>query len=375
MKTIGLIVNPFAGIGGKVGLKGSDGERIRHKAFQLGAIPEAHLKAMRTLAVLRDRCPDIKIITYPGKMGFEEADEFGFDIEVIDSGNIGETTSEDTMKAAEIMLQRGVDMIVFAGGDGTARDVCSVVGTETPVMGIPAGVKIHSGVYGTTPERAGEAAAMYLLGKGSIRLAEREVMDIDEDAVRADRVSARLYGYMKVPFEKQLVQSAKAGSSMSEQAAAVDIASGIVYRMKPDEYYFIGAGTTTREILNTLNLPHTLLGIDIVKAGQLIVKDANERDLLDIIHREGGKRCNIIVTIIGGQGYLFGRGNQQFSAEVINAVGKDRITVAATEEKILGLGGKPLIIDTGDKETDMKLCGHTGIVTGNRKWVAYRIEC
>ena len=119
--------------------------------------------------------------------------------------------------------------------------------------------------------------------------------------------------------------------------------------MKPDEYYFIGAGTTTREILNTLNLPHTLLGIDIVKAGQLIVKDANERDLLDIIHREGGKRCNIIVTIIGGQGYLFGRGNQQFSAEVINAVGKDRITVAATEEKILGLGGKPLIIDTGDK--------------------------
>lgn len=180
---------------------------------------------------------------------------------------------------------------------------------------------------------------------------------------------------MKVPFEKQLVQSAKAGSSMSEQAAAVDIASGIVYRMKPDEYYFIGAGTTTREILNTLNLPHTLLGIDIVKAGQLIVKDANERDLLDIIHREGGKRCNIIVTIIGGQGYLFGRGNQQFSAEVINAVGKDRITVAATEEKILGLGGKPLIIDTGDKETDMKLCGHTGIVTGNRKRVAYRIEC
>ena len=374
MKQLGLIVNPMAGIGGKVGLKGSDGEEIRKLAFSLGAKQEAPDKVIRALKRMAEAGHDVHIITCPGKMGEDEAKAAGYDPEIIDGIATEITSADDTKKAAEILMERGVDLLMFAGGDGTARDVCSVIGTDIPAVGIPAGVKIHSGVYGASPIHAGEAADMYLFG-GSMQLREMEVMDIDEDEFRKDRVSARLYGYMKVPFERRLLQSAKAGSSMSERATIQSIASDVISNMQPDEYYFIGPGSTTRGIMEMLDLPATLLGVDVVKNRQLIKADANESDLLGLLRGEAEGKTHVIVTVIGGQGYIFGRGNQQFSAEVLQLAGYKNITVIATESKMIGLDGKPLLVDTGDEQVNQDLCGYRMVITAQGKRMVYKVSC
>lgn len=375
MKQLGLIVNPMAGIGGKVGLKGSDGEEIRKLAFSLGAKQEAPDKVIRALKRMAEAGHDVHIITCPGKMGEDEAKAAGYDLEIIDGIATEITSADDTKKAAEILMERGVDLLMFAGGDGTARDVCSVIGTDIPAVGIPAGVKIHSGVYGASPIHAGEAADMYLFGGGSMQLREMEVMDIDEDEFRKDRVSARLYGYMKVPFERRLLQSAKAGSSMSERATIQSIASDVISNMQPDEYYFIGPGSTTRGIMEMLDLPATLLGVDVVKNRQLIKADANESDLLGLLRGEAEGKTHVIVTVIGGQGYIFGRGNQQFSAEVLQLAGYKNITVIATESKMIGLDGKPLLVDTGDEQVNQDLCGYRMVITAQGKRMVYKVSC
>lgn len=374
MKQLGLIVNPMAGIGGKVGLKGSDGEEIRKLAFSLGAKQEAPDKVIRALKRMAEAGHDVHIITCPGKMGEDEAKAAGYDPEIIDGIATEITSADDTKKAAEILMERGVDLLMFAGGDGTARDVCSVIGTDIPAVGIPAGVKIHSGVYGASPIHAGEVADMYLFG-GSMQLREMEVMDIDEDEFRKDRVSARLYGYMKVPFERRLLQSAKAGSSMSERATIQSIASDVISNMQPDEYYFIGPGSTTRGIMEMLDLPATLLGVDVVKNRQLIKADANESDLLGLLRGEAEGKTHVIVTVIGGQGYIFGRGNQQFSAEVLQLAGYKNITVIATESKMIGLDGKPLLVDTGDEQVNQDLCGYRMVITAQGKRMVYKVSC
>lgn len=365
----------MAGIGGRVGLKGSDGEEIRNLAFSLGAVQEAPGKVIKALLKMAEAGHPLHIITCPGSMGEDEAKAAGFDPEIIDGIATKNTSADDTKKAAATLMERGVDLLMFAGGDGTARDVCSVVGTDLPVIGIPAGVKIHSGVYGASPMHAGEAADMYLHGGGTIQLREMEVMDIDEEEFRNDRVSAMLYGYMRVPFERRLLQSAKAGSSMSEHASIQSIASDVISDMKQDEYYFIGPGSTTRGILEMLGLPATLLGVDVVKNRQLVKADANEADLLALLHGDAKSKAHVIVTVIGGQGYIFGRGNQQFSAEVLQQAGYKNITVVATESKMIGLNGKPLLVDTGNEEVNQALCGYKMVITAQGKRMVYQVSC
>ena len=375
MKQLGLIVNPMAGIGGKVGLKGSDGDHIRSLALSLGARPEAPDKVIKALKLMKERNNEIQIIPCPGAMGEDEARAAGYDPIVLDGISTGNTSAADTQAAAAMLRAKSVDLIMFAGGDGTARDVCSVIGTGTPVLGIPAGVKIHSGVYGASPYRAGEAAAMYLGGSASMTLKDMEVMDIDEDAFREDRVSAKLYGYMTVPYERKLLQCAKAGSSMSERATIQSIASDIVSRMKEDEYYIIGPGSTTRGILEIQNLPATLLGVDVIRNGELVMQDANETDLIKLLEGDAKGRAHIIVTVIGGQGYVFGRGNQQLSARVIELVGKKNIDIVATEAKMIELDGKPLLVDTGDDRINQYLCGYKMVITSQNRTMVYKVSC
>ena len=216
MKRLGLIVNPVAGIGGRVGLKGSDGEAIVKRAVELGAVklsPGRAVEALRRIARIREL---VEVITYPGEMGEDEAREAGLQPTVIGSIAHGSTTREDTIAAARTMAEMGVDLIIFAGGDGTARDLVEAVDGDVPVLGIPAGVKIHSGVFAINPVDAGELAALYLEG-GPVKLRELEVMDIDEEAFRDDRLSARLYGYLKVPYVEAMVQNTKSGSATTDE--------------------------------------------------------------------------------------------------------------------------------------------------------------
>lgn len=386
-KKIGLIVNPVAGVGGRVGLKGSDGRDILLRALELGArreSPQRAAAALRRLTRLRD---GLVVMAYPGEMGADEARAAGFVVEelepaarhgVIAAGgsSFTETTAADTEDAARRMAAGGAELILFAGGDGTARNVFNAVGDAVPVVGIPAGVKIHSAVYANTPANAGDLAALFLADEGGFRMREAEVMDIDEDAFRHDRVAARLYGYLRVPYERQLIQSAKAGSQPSDEALAIGIGNDVVHAMRAGVLYLIGAGTTTRAIMRLLDLPCTLLGVDAVRDRRLVGSDLTDKQALELVEKAvaDGPGAHIVVSVIGGQGHVFGRGNQQLSPQVIRAVGADNITVLATQPKLLSLDGAPLRLDTGDEDLDRHLAGWTKVVTGHGQRTMYRVE-
>lgn len=355
---LGFIINPIAGMGGKVGLKGTDGEEVLEKAIKLGAKPESPVKAKKALEILNPIKDRLQIITCPEDMGENVAKDLGFEVEI--AKELGdEKGSEATEKAAEIMANMGVDLLLFAGGDGTARNIYNAVGDKVAVVGIPAGVKIHSGVFANHPRNAGRIALKYLQGE-ELKIKEMEVMDIDEEAFREGTVTAKLYGYMKVPFEPQLVQNQKSGGLTGEEAALDGIADRIVEKMEPDVFYIVGSGTSTRYIMEKLELPNTLLGIDIVKNKKIVKSDANETDILEIIQ---DNKAKIIVTVIGGQGYIFGRGNQQLSGEVVNRVGKENVVVIASKQKLMSLNGAPLLVDTGDDEVNKMFNGYIRVRT------------
>lgn len=345
-RLVGFIVNPIAGMGGAVGLKGTDRRDILEKAISLGAKPVAPLRAeffLRELAPFREK---LRLLVGAGAMGEDEAKKFGFEFDVIGEHK-EETTAEDTVEIAEEIKRRGVDILVFCGGDGTACDVFRALGENIPVIGVPAGVKMHSAVFAIDPQAAARIVTRFLFE--GLPLQQAEVMDINEEDFRRGRVSAKLYGFMLVPYEPLLIQGAKmvvpiTESELRNQAA---IAVYVIDNMEPETLYIIGPGTTTRIIGDLLNADKTLLGVDIFHGRKLIAKDVNEIQILEHIK---GRKAKIIVTPIGGQGFIFGRGNQQISPKVIWQVGLDNIIVIATRSKISNL--KRLRVDTGDPELD-----------------------
>ena len=375
-KRLGLIVNPVAGLGGRVGLKGSDGAEIQKKALELGAVPESLNRAALALERIKPIKDDLEVITYPDEMGEDAARACGLEPTVIGSIKPGETTAEDTGHGAREMLRLEVNLLLFAGGDGTARDICNAVGTGIPVLGIPAGVKIHSAVFAINPISAGDLIVSYLRGRAS-SLREAEVMDIDEQAFRQGIVSAKLYGYLKIPFHRRLVQSLKTASNPGEKASLAAIACDVVDRMEDDCLYIIGPGTTTRAITSELGLDKTLIGVDVVfrgerREGELVATDVNESQLLKLLE---GRKAKIVITPIGGQGHIFGRGNQQISPKVIKKVGRENIIVVSTTGKINSLRGRPLWVDTGDRSVDRMLSGHIRVVTGYNEQIIYKLSC
>lgn len=370
-KLLGLIVNPKAGLGGSVGLKGSDGEAIQRQALDSGAVLRANERAAEALAQLTPLKDKIQVVTYPAEMGADVARSLGFEVNVIGSITQGHTTSADTRNAAKAMLNLPVDLLLFTGGDGTARDVYDSIGINLPALGIPAGVKIHSPVYATHPKAAGKLAALFLSGAAA-QLKEAEVMDIDEEALRHDKVSTRLYGYLKIPYDAQYVQSSKSSSPVSEQQDMEEIAAAVIKTMQADTLYILGPGTTTRAITSRLNLEKTLIGVDVVLNQTLLAKDVSEAQILSALRKY--PRAKIIVTPIGGQGFIFGRGNQQISAQVIAKVGVENIIIVATTHKIVALQGRPLLVDTGDVKLDKKLAGYRQVLTRMNQKMVYRVS-
>lgn len=369
MKKIGLIINPVAGMGGKVGLKGTDGIEILDKAIKLGATQEAPSKAIKALLKLNPIKEELLILTASSDMGENQCKALGFTYEVVHKSN-NITDFSDTLKVAKIMEERGVDLIIFVGGDGTARNIYTAVENRVAALGIPAGVKIHSPVYGNTPELAGELALLYLRD-GSLQLKEEEVVDIDEEAFRNDQVQTALFGYLKVPYKKEWLQNKKAPTPLGEEASQKAIALDIIDNMKENTYYLIGSGTTTRAIMDELKLPNTLLGVDIIKDKTIVKLDCNERDILDILDNNEGR---LVITPTGGQGYLLGRGNQQISAKVLERIGKDNIIIISPNSKIIELKGNPLRVYTGDETTDRYLDGYYRIKVGYKMDIMYKVS-
>jgi predicted polyphosphate/ATP-dependent NAD kinase len=341
LNSIGFIVNPVAGMGGAVGLKGTDGKAIVEKAKSLGAKPIAPIRAKAFLSKL-ESASAIQLVLGAGSMGEDEAKTIGLSYSVLGKSK-KETSAADTIAIAKELVNARVTLLVFCGGDGTARDILKAVGTALPVLGVPTGVKMHSAVFAITPEAAARVVTKSL--HGLLPLREAEVMDIDETAFRKGYVSAELYGYALVPYEPHLIQTNKLSSPTTESELRNHAAIGvfIIENMKPDVTYIIGPGTTTRTVADLLDAKKTLLGVDLLYNKKIVANDVNEKQILEAIK---GRSAQIIVTPIGGQGFIFGRGNQQISPEVIRHVGLNNIIVIATKGKLRNL--KALRVDTGD---------------------------
>ncbi|EJN60073.1 ATP-NAD kinase family protein [Halogranum rubrum] len=342
---IGVVVNPIAGMGGRVGLKGTDGKVA--EARERGAEPRAPERARRALERLAALAPDTELLTYADPMGESEVREAGFDPTVVGRPGDEETSVGDTQAAVEAFLDAGVDLVLFVGGDGTAADVAEVLDdadTDTPMLGVPAGVKVYSSVFGVSPEDAGEIAATF------DRTERREVMDIDEDDYRAGEVHPELRGIAFVPVADDLQSSKQLGGGTVEALAA-----GVADSIEPGVTYVLGPGSTVGAVKDALGFEGSALGVDVWRDGEVLVRDATEQQILSNL----GDRNVIVVTPIGGQGFVFGRGNPQLSPDVIRQC---EVEVVASRAKLDDLG--VLRVDTDDPDLDEELRGWTKVRVG-----------
>ena len=355
----GFIINPVAGMGGAVGLKGTDG--VLEEALERGARPVAHIKAKKALENLNGRRSDLNLLTSSGVMGENILEALEFPEFSVVYHPEKKTSGKDTQKVCKILLEENVDLIIFCGGDGTARDIYEIVKDQIPIIGIPSGVKMFSGVFSVNPESISLLIEKFLEDKAEIR--EAEIMDIDEESYRRDELNLKVFGYARTVYVPLLVQRSKSlFQSVSEERSKREIAEFMKEVMRDNALYILGAGTTTKSIADSMGIEKTLLGVDLVKNGELIAKDVNEREILSYMEKE--RNVKIVVTPIGAQGFIFGRGNQQISADVIKKAGKENIIVIATPHK---LNQTPyLLVDTGDEKLNEELSGYKTIVCGYR---------
>jgi predicted polyphosphate/ATP-dependent NAD kinase len=367
---LGLIVNPVAGLGGRVALKGSDGALTQQLALERGAVPRSGERAVSALEALARARTSVELLTSPGAMGEDAARAAGIAHRVVGAPLARASAAADTRAAALELRRQEAQLIMFAGGDGTARDVFDALGGESAVLGIPTGVKIHSAAFALSPQAAGDLAAEFALGRAT-KLHDAEVMDVDEDLLRRGVVAARLYGVVRMPRRAGLVQGAKVRSDASDEAHARSIAARIARDSDPETTYVIGPGSTTARVKAALGIDGTLVGVDVVRGGVAICVDADESALLEAV---SGGTVRIVITPVGGQGYVLGRGNQQISPGVLRAAGAQSVTIVAAPGKLQGLGGRPLLVDTGDDEVDDMLSGYARVVTGHEETCMYKVR-
>ena len=358
---LGLIVNPVAGVGGPAGLAGSDGAEVQRHALSRGASARAAERATLALEALP---AGTVVLTAAGAMGEDAVRAAGLEPRVVYLPGTP-TTPADTAAAAVALAEAGATLILFAGGDGTARDVATGLDElhGTAVLGIPAGVKMYSSVFAVSPRAAGGLAAAWLAG--ILPVEQREVLDIDEQALRHARVEPQLHGMLAVPYRAGRTQARKSPTPASERDAAANAARGAALRFRPGVRYLVGPGGTMAEAARALGLDKSPLGVDVVLDGRLVRRAASEHELLDEISRGPAQA---VVTVIGGQGFLLGRGNQQLSARVLRALGAGPdgtgpLLVVAPESKLIELRGRPLLVDTGDPEVDARLAGFVRVIT------------
>lgn len=362
---LGLVVNPDAGLGGKLGYKGSDGRA--KEARNAGAIDRSGPRMNEALANLDDLLSSSlnrtrakpTIVCYSGRMGSAwliETDSF--DLEIIGETPV-ETSADDTIRLVDDLIDAGIDGILYAGGDGTTRDIANALkisesngkteATKTPLIGVPAGVKMHSGCFATTPKAAAEVTLAFILG--DLMVAITEIMDLDEEVYLKGEWRVRMYAEAYTPSSPKYMQGAKEQVERESEAETIEgMADHVKNLIEDDDSLMVifGSGGTMRQIGKHLGYELTLLGIDIYENGN-IHNDLNEQGLLDLITNHTGK-VQLLLSPMGGQGFLIGRGNLQLSADVLREIGIENILGIATPAKLLGLSS--VRIDTGDATLD-----------------------
>ncbi len=368
------MVNPIAGMGGRVGLKGTDGVDMLEEAIRRGAEPVTPERALRFLEALGPSAARIHWLTCSGPMGagiLEDAGVGGDRCEVVHIPG-DDTSPGDTREACARFLGRGADAIVFCGGDGTARDVHAAVGDACPVLGVPAGVKMFSGVFALSPEAAAEVLRAFLDGRAEE--GDGEVADVDEDAYRRGELAVRLHGHLRMLRVPALIQSMKHVTVIPREAHMQEDIARYVLELLEEEggpLVILGAGTTVEAVARLMGVEKTPLGVDVVRDGEVLATDASEEELLGVLAE--GTKARIVVSPIGAQGFVLGRGSQQISPEVIEAAGGPAaLMVVATPHKLAALDR--LIVDTGDPELDRRLSGMRRVLVGYHDVTMVRIE-
>lgn len=366
---VGVLVNPVAGLGGAVGLAGSDGAEIQELARRRGGHPRAS-EAMRIAldTFVQHVGIDVRVeaVAAAAPLGLAEARGAGLRTTKLDRDVAADTTAADTVAVVRELAEL-CHLVLFAGGDGTARDVHRAVGSSVPVLGVPGGVKMHSAVFVTSARTAGVLAAEVALREVD-RWVEREVVDLDEDARRSGDLRVSLFGYLTVPDRPRHVQDRKSGVNLAP-GSHESCARGVVEVMEPGVRYALGPGATTAAVCELLGLPSTLLGVDVVEDGRLVATNVVARDL-ELLLRPGDV---VVVSPIGGQGFLLGRGNQQFSASLLERLGPRGVLCVAPQEKLAALAGAPLLVDTGSVHVDAAIGNHVRCVTGEGRWAVYPV--
>lgn len=361
---IGFLVNPIAGMGGRVGLKGTD--NVLEEAIRRGAKPISPVRASRFLSELSKYKLEIEFVTPPSIMGedFLMKTKFKFTVE----GDINiPTTREDTINFVE-KVKDSIDLLVFVGGDGTARDIYQVIDAEIPVIGVPSGVKIFSGVFTITPEDAAKLLHEYIKGEAILDYAE--VLDIDEDEYRSGKIKIKVYGYMKIPYRPGYIQGSKSPTPVTEVKEELEaIARYIVEEMEDDVLYITCPGNTVKEIHKILGFEYTPLGVDLITKKSVVKLDASEKDVITYLKKFS--RAVIIVSPIGGQGIIFGRGNQVVSPDVLRMVGLNNIIVLSPRWKLSGL--ECLYVDTDDASLNREFPEVIKVVVGYGEYRVMRI--
>jgi predicted polyphosphate/ATP-dependent NAD kinase len=370
---LGFVVNPIAGMGGRVGLKGTD--NVLKEAIAKGAQPIAPKRAVEFLQKLKQDSIGMRVEVFacPGAMGENEAEAALFHVKTLPMRIGKETTAEDTKTAISLLMTTNVDLLVFVGGDGTAKDILDAMqgSDKIPVLGVPSGVKMYSGIFAVSPADAVEVVLAF--ARKQAETTELEVMDTDEDAVRDDVLAVRLYGYLRGPFLPARIRGSKQVSpeTPDEKDNQTAIARFIAEEVPTDATWILGPGTTVKRVAEVLGTDKTVLGVDIYKKGKAVL-DVDEKQILEEV--KDWTRTWIVLSPIGRQGILLGRGNQQISPEIIKHVGKQNMIIAATKSKLESIDGNVLRVDTDDAEVDSMLRGYVKVVTDYREWRLMKVQ-
>lgn len=376
MLTVGLLINPYAGIGGPMALKGSDNLDIDSVVSAGGQCLSSQRVAV-TLKQLSDKTHSVRWLSAPSIMGEDLLREQGLAVEVVGELTTQRTTAEDTERFVSQLIDAGIDLLLFAGGDGTARNVVNACQAsdhqELLVLGVPAGVKMHSGVYAVSPQAAAEVLHL-LIDNDVVSTGVQEVRDIDEEALRAGKLNSRYYGELRVPNDQRYVQQVKNTGRQNEDEIQREIAAGIVDDMDNETLYIIGCGTTPKAIMDELQLPNTLLGVDVVLGREVIAMDVTGQELEMLLEQHPYHPVQLLVTAIGGQGHVIGRGNQQITAQVLQRVTKLNTIVLITPSKLSELSHRPLLMDSGSADLDSAWSGLITVHTGYQQTAVYPLN-